>query len=90
MKATRAESAEGGARRFHLISCFRLKYSCNQLWYLFLSTGPKAGADFAKPYAPTGTHVKNISFSLDLPNLLAKEVSAWNRKAFTASSPPSY
>jgi len=29
------------------------------------------------------------SISLDLPNLLLKEVSAWNQKAFTPSSPPS-
>jgi hypothetical protein len=71
MKAILAESAEGGARRFHLISFFRLRYKCNQLWYIFLSTDPKAGIGFAKPYAPTGTHVKIISFGLDLLNLLA-------------------
>jgi hypothetical protein len=29
-----------------------------------------------------------ISFSLDLPNLLQKGVSEWNKKAFTANSPP--
>jgi hypothetical protein len=44
--------------------------------------GSGVGISFDQSHLPS-------SISLDLPNLLLKEVSAWNQKAFTPNSPPS-